>query len=431
MGVDFAELVADDYTWVSRQAFRDPEIHAAEQERIFKRCWMFLGHESQVPEPGDFFTTYMGEEAVIVTRGLDGALHALVNSCRHRGMRVCRADRGNTKRFSCPYHSWTYNANGELIGVPRRKEGYYDEIDLSQNGLIQAAQVDSYKGLIFATFAADAPSLLHYLGDMAWYMDLILDRDGGTELIPGIHKWVVRANWKLPCDNNAGDWYHVAFAHGSSARLNQNPNQFDEDDNRLQISAETGHTLCAYQYPAGKQWMGAQHQPRILNEYFEETAERRAKLLGPDKDRMHFIAGNVFPNFSWIPGSYTIRQYHPRGPDKTEVWSYCLVDAAAPREVKDAMKRMYTNSFGPSGLLEQDDGENWTGCSASSNKPVMGRQSFNYQMGVGHEWHKPGVPGQHVGRATSEVVQRSFYRRWLQEMTGQSERRLRVVAQER
>ena len=105
--------------------------------------------------------------------------------------------------------------------MPKRKEGYYDEIDLSQNGLIRAAQVDSYKGLIFATFAADAPSLLHYLGDMAWFMDVILERDGGTELISGVHKWVVRTNWKLPCDNNAGDWYHVPVSHGSMARLNR------------------------------------------------------------------------------------------------------------------------------------------------------------------------------------------------------------------
>ena len=430
MALDFAQLVADDCTWVSRQAFRDPEIHAAEQERIFKRCWLFLGHESQVAEPGDFFTSYMGEEPVIVTRGADGALHVLVNSCRHRGMRVCRADRGHTKRFSCSYHAWTYNTNGDLIGVPKRNEGYYGEIDLSQNGLIRAAQVDSYKGLIFATFAADAPSLLHYLGDMAWFMDVILEREGGTELIPGIHKWVVRANWKLACDNNAGDWYHVPVSHGSMARLNRNPAQFDEDDNRLQVSAETGHTLAAYHYAPGERWMGAQHQPRILSEWFEATAARQAELLGPEKDRVQFIAGNVFPNFGWIPGSYTIRQYHPRGPDKTEVWSYCLVDAAAPREVKDAMKRMYTNSFGPSGLLEQDDGENWTGCAKSAGNPVMGRESFNYQMGVGHEWHVNELPAQHVGRATSEVVQRSFYRRWRQEMTGQSERVLRIVARE-
>ncbi len=94
------------------------------------------------------------------------------------------------------------------------------------------------------------------------------------------------------------------------------------------------------------------------------------------------------------------------------------------------MKRMYTNSFGPSGLLEQDDGENWTGCARSAGNPVMGRESFNYQMGVGHEWHVNELPAQHVGRATSEVVQRSFYRRWRQEMTGQNERVLRIVARE-
>jgi nitrite reductase/ring-hydroxylating ferredoxin subunit len=391
--IDFSALTDAQHTWVSRRAFRDPEVYGAEQERIFKRCWLFVGHESQIRSPGDFVTSYMGEEPVIVTRGVDNKIHVMINSCRHRGMRVCRADRGNTKHFSCSYHAWTYDIEGQLIGVPRLREGYYEELDLSKNDL----------------------------GDMAWYMDLMLDKDeGGTELVTGVHKWVIRTNWKLACDNNAGDWYHVPVSHGSMAKLNKTPAQFAEDENRLQVSAETGHTLAAYLRPQGESWPGPANQPKVLADWRDEVANRNRDRLGPVRERLQFIAGNVFPNFGWIPGSYTIRQYHPRGPDLTEVWSYCLVDAAAPQAAKDAMRRVYTGTFGPSGLLEQDDGENWTGCAQSVRNPIMGEQSFNYQMGNGHEWHHNELKAQHVGRATGEVVQRSFYKRWHEEIAAPS-----------
>ncbi|MCZ6890204.1 MAG: Rieske 2Fe-2S domain-containing protein [Gammaproteobacteria bacterium] len=417
MAFDLSTLADDDLRWVSREAYRNPEIYAAEQERIFKRCWMFLGHESQVAAPGDFFTTYMGEEPIIVTRDSQGTLNAFINSCRHRGMRVCRADRGSARHFSCPYHAWTYDLTGALIGVPKHKDGYYQELDLATNGLIRVAQVDSYKGLIFGTFDATAASLLDYLGDMAWYMDLVLDRhEGGTELVPGVHKWIIRTNWKIACDNNAGDWYHVPVSHGSMARLNNNPNQFDEDPNRLQVSAETGHTLAAYLAPKGAERPTPPNLPKALVEWRRHVESQVVDRLGDVRARMQFIAGNVFPNFGWIPGSFSIRQYHPRGPDEIEIWSYCLIDAAAPQAAKDAMRRMYTNTFGPGGMLEQDDGENWTGCAQSVGNPVMGQQSFNYQMGHGHDWQAKELKAQHLGKGTAEVVQRSFYRRWREEM---------------
>ncbi len=419
MTIDLSALTDNQHTWVNRRAFHDPEIYAAEQDRIFKRCWLFVGHESQIRRPGDFVTSYMGEEPVIVARGKDGGIHVTINSCRHRGMRVCRADRGNTSRFSCPYHAWTYDIEGRLIGVPKHREGYYEELDFSKNGLVSAACVDTYKGLIFATFDTDAVPLTEYLGDMAWYMDVVLDRDeGGTELVSGVHKWVVRTNWKLGCDNNAGDWYHVPVSHGSMAKLNKNPALFAEDENRLQVSAESGHTLCAYLDPEQKVWQRRGNQPRVVTEWLEEVAKNNPDRLGSVRERLDFVAGNLFPNLGWIPGSYTIRQYHPRGPGMTEVWSYCLVDAAAPQAVKDQMRRVYTNGFGPSGLLEQDDGENWTGCAQSVQNPVTGEQSFNYQMGTGHEWNHSELKAQHVGRGTSEVVQRSFYKRWHEEIAG-------------
>ena len=110
----------------------------------------------------------MGEEPVIVTRDQENQINVFVNSCRHRGMRVCRADRGHARNFSCSYHAWTYDLTGKLLGVPRQKEGYYDELDVGQRGLISAAKVDVYKGLIFATFDPEAVSLLDYLGTVSY-----------------------------------------------------------------------------------------------------------------------------------------------------------------------------------------------------------------------------------------------------------------------
>lgn len=417
MTVEIAGLTHPELGWVGRDAYRNPEIYAAEQERIFKRCWLFLGHESQIPAKGDFFTTYLGEEPVIVTRGDQGRIHAFINSCRHRGMRVCRADRGNARAFTCPYHAWTYDMSGALIGVPKSDEGYYGELDRSQYPLIPVAQVDSYKGLIFGTFDPRAPTLVDYLGDMAWYLDLVLDRcDGGTELLPGVHKWVVRTNWKISCDNNAGDWYHVAFSHGSLARLQNRPNLFREDERRLQVSAENGHTLALY-------FGDATVDPSAEGPHAEWRRKISAQIeerLGPVRSRLIFIAGNVFPNFGWIPGQFSIRQFHPRGPDRIEIWSYCLVDAAAPPEAKAAMRLAYVNSFGPGGLVEQDDGENWTGCAGSIKGPVTGEYAFNYQMGLGHEWRDDRLKARAIGRATSEVVHRSFYGRWRAEMIAES-----------
>jgi len=420
--MNIEELVSENYTAVSRQAFVDHEIFQLEQERIFKKCWLFLGHVSQIKKPGDFFTSYMGEEPVIVTRDHENHINVFVNSCRHRGMRVCRADRGNTRNFSCSYHAWTYDLTGKLLGVPKQKEGYYEELDVSQRGLVSAAKVDEYKGLIFATFDPDAVSLLDYLGNMGWYMDLILDRhEGGTELVTGIHKWRVKTNWKLPCDNNAGDWYHVGVAHGSIARLNGVPNLFADNENRLGVSAEYGHTLCAMYHPEGKHAVSAPNHPKEMAEWQNEVWSNAHTRLGTTRSRLEFIAGNVFPNFSWIPGSFSIRQYHPRGIDEVEIWSYCLVDADAPRIVKDQMRRHYTDTFGPSGLLEQDDGENWHGCFETAGNPVIQKIPFSYEMGHGHEWKDENLRAKDVAKAASEVYQRSFYRRWYEQLTAETD----------
>src|SRR5258708_14661582 len=158
-----------------RRIFSERAIYDAEMEKIFGRAWLMIGHESLVPAPDDFFHTYMGEDPVILTRDGHGRLHALLNMCRHRGNRVCRVDDGNAKRFMCTYHGWTYRNDGALDHVPGESEAYYDALDRPSLGLIEA-RVETYAGIVFATWAKDAPNLETYLGDTRWYLDTVFHR---------------------------------------------------------------------------------------------------------------------------------------------------------------------------------------------------------------------------------------------------------------
>jgi phenylpropionate dioxygenase-like ring-hydroxylating dioxygenase large terminal subunit len=150
---------------VGRQIFSDPSIYEMELERIFARAWQFVCHESQIPNAGDFFQSYIGEDRVICVRDKEGGVNVLLNSCRHRGNSVCRADSGHASSFMCAYHGWTYDLKGDLVGVPGFKEVYYEELDREHWGLGKAAQVTSYKGFVFATLDAEAVPLEEYLGD--------------------------------------------------------------------------------------------------------------------------------------------------------------------------------------------------------------------------------------------------------------------------
>src|ERR1700680_3022752 len=130
---------------ISPHVFSSQEIYDLELERLFGRCWLFLAHESQIPKPGDFFSTYMGADPVLVVRQQDGTIGAFLNFCRHRGMRVSRADEGNVKAFTCTYHGWSYDISGKLANVPNLEDAYHNELNLPEWGLGKVTRIDSYK----------------------------------------------------------------------------------------------------------------------------------------------------------------------------------------------------------------------------------------------------------------------------------------------
>src|SRR5258706_10680810 len=209
---DFLEMVDYEKGLVDRKMFSDQEIYDLEMEKIFARAWNFMAHESQIPRPGDFFQTYIGEDRVIVVRDKEGNPQVLLNTCRHRGNAVCRAEEGHATSFMCTYHGWTYDLQGRLVGVPGFKDYYHEDLNREEWGLVKAAQVDTYEGFIFATLDADAPGLQDFLGEVGRIgIDLIAQR-GTIKVVPGIQKYTIGCNWKLSVDN-LFDYYHVAISH--------------------------------------------------------------------------------------------------------------------------------------------------------------------------------------------------------------------------
>ncbi|MBF6569718.1 MAG: Rieske 2Fe-2S domain-containing protein [Candidatus Binataceae bacterium] len=425
------ELVNSKRGLVSRQLFMDPEIYQTELERVYARCWLYLGHESQVKEHGDYLSNYMGEDPIILWRDGHDRVRAYLNSCLHRGMKVCRTDAGSARSFTCSYHGWTYNAEGKLTGVPYFREAYFGELNREEWGLKEVPRVVNYGGFIFGCWDESAISLEEYLGDVRWYLDILIERPlGRLEVLPGMQRYKLPGNWKIQADNFAGDVYHVPFAHGSWGKTGMPIAGGVTIDNYATQKAYSfafkhGHgaldmRLNDETYEADLV-LAQQFGPETVD-YIRESRERLLKRLSERQARIYtWGVGNLFPNFAvnnfsaFFPvGLYL---WHPKGPDKSEVWQWCAVDSAAPAAVKEMARVGFTKVQSAGGFFGQDDSDNFEQVTEATRGVIGRRCWFNYQMGLGHEedLQMEGYPG-HVTHRMSEANQRNFYAYWSQLM---------------
>jgi phenylpropionate dioxygenase-like ring-hydroxylating dioxygenase large terminal subunit len=392
--------------------FSDPDLYEVEVDAIFTRCWLFVAHESEIPAPGDYVTRSLGDHPVIVARGEDGRVRVLLNVCRHRGMRICRADLGNSSHFRCPYHGFTYKNTGELIGIPFQNEVFGSGLDKSQFGLVRARS-DSYAGLVFATWDDQAAPLRDYLGPMAWYLDLLVGR-AEMEVVGPPLRHELATNWKLPAENFASDAYHTLHTHASTAEIGLTPSARWAKDG-YHVTAGNGHGVMIGT-PAARFIFAEELLPVFEQRLRPEQFELLKSLAN--------MPGTVFPNLSFLISAVTLKGrlishtelflWRPVGPDRIEEYIWFLVEKEAPQDWKERSRQAFILTFGPSGTFSQDDTENFTNIAKNSRGAVTANIRFLYEMGRGarptNAFAGPGVV--YEGKY-SEANARAFYRRWL------------------
>ena len=418
---DFSEGLVD------RSIYADPGIYRRELERIFARAWNFMCHESQIPNPGDYFTNYIGEDQVIVVRGEDGLVRVLLNTCRHRGNALCRAELGHTKTFVCSYHGWTYGLDGALIGIPGKKDFYRDDVDLGKWGLVSAAQVDHYKGFYFATLDPAAPSLFDYLGDVGRVgMESMLTQ-GDVVALDGVQKNVIDCNWKIAVDN-LFDWYHVKVSHSSASRVGFLNQRMMMPMSQMVMLGELGHAIggpMVSEEQQAKLDLLSDEERRVLDRLPDAERAARAPIerrplrpttaktaMGPVGVRSTGHP-NIFPNLWISTRGMQLSLRLPRGVGRTEIWWFTVVPKSFTEEQRRAARKFITHSFGPAGLLEQDDGENWSQSTLSSRGVASRRYPHNMQMAMGQDEVLVDPSGQkRVETRVNEHAQRWTYKCW-------------------
>ena len=434
-GPNAGDLVDVDRGEISREIFIDASIFTRELEYLFARSWLFVGHASQVAAPGQFFSSRMGSDPVLLTRDTQGDVNVLLNSCRHRGMAVCRYDEGRALQFTCPYHGWSYSMDGSLVstpgdlhGVPQQGMAYGDGLDKSSWGLVRAAKVHNYKGLVFACWDPAAPDFDEYVGGFHHWLDNLSDAfdgtEGGTEVFRGVQKWRIKSNWKFVSENFLGDTYHGATTHASveqvgigpggrsSRRHGERQDQGGFSKGRVKTSFRMGHGASdnlAYEVPY------PEFPESDLNAYFSQAwAVRKERLRAQGRLLGGRGPATMFPNMSFSAGfPRTILVSHPISPTETEVWRWYLVDKGAPDYVRDWLRRYYMRYSGPGGMTEQDDMENWNYATQASQGVIARRYPYNYQQGLGKETPSELDQAVHSHQPIAgEVNARAFYRRW-------------------
>ena len=424
---DIKGLIREDR--VHRSIYTDPDLFQLEMDRIFSRTWVFIGHDSLVPNPGDFYCTDLAQQLVVMVRHTDGKVYVVYNRCGHRGTRVVNQESGNVKRFSCMYHGWTFHTNGELAGVPLREDEDEDGFDFSDPhfNMMQVPRVESYHGFVFANLSHEGPDLQTYMGAATKGFDEIIARapEGEVEMVGGCHRYEYRGNWKHQLDNLT-DVYHAPASHASTVHPDglQFSRRPGEDGQRARFYDENGypvimdlwveafphgHSACASMFDEEQAQAGgviSGYEKALLKRYDGDLNKVREAI----KQRVH--STTIFPSIDLLAVQNAVRVMLPISVDRTEIRIYPFRLKGAPDELFAEDLHYCGLTHSASAFVQADDVESFR--RVQEGVQVRGNEWILFARGLKREqWDNQGHG---YGDRANELGNRNTYRAWLDYM---------------
>jgi benzoate/toluate 1,2-dioxygenase alpha subunit len=428
---DLLRVSDDGLARLDRRVYTDAEIFEREMSHVWEKHWIFLAHESQLPKPNDFITAQIGRQPVILIRNRAGKLGAFINACTHRGAPLCRSAKGNAKLMACPYHGWTYDADGALVSVNEEATGAYPEsFDKKALGLTPVAKLESYRGFVFASLNADVPSLAEHLGGAAVFIDLLVDQSTqGWEVLRGHSSYTYDGNWKLQAENGV-DSYHAPTVHRNFTATIENRKR----------SASKGDKVAAMNVRHDREQMHGGfydfgHGHLVIWRDWDNPQDRfnyadlpaLTERLGAVKAQ--WAVGRlrnlfIFPNLMLMDQMSTqIRVIQPLSVGKTKVTGYPFAPTGEAPDKRRRRLRFYEDFFNPSGMATPDDLEvfnlsqkafagtasGWSDISRGARHQIEGADRFAEELGI-----RPVASG---GWIEDEGLFVGMYRAWMARIT--------------
>lgn len=356
----------------NRGIFTDEALFELEMKAIFEGNWVYLAHESQIAAAGDYYTLTVGRQPVIITRSKDMQLHAMINSCPHRGAMLSSRKSGRSNSFICPFHGWAFSNTGNLLQAKDEKSGGYSAC-FKQSGshdMKHLPHFESYRGFLFGSLGERVPSLADYLGETRRILDLIIDQaENGLEILRGSSSYTCDVNWKLQMENGA-DGYHVSVVHRNymSAMAHRN----------TETNAQTMDVSCwaskndggVYGFKNGHSLLWTRvlnPESRPIYRHFTRLSEtfgasRAALIVNQTRNLC------LYPNLLIMDQLSTqLRIIRPLAVNKTEVTVFCFAPKGEKTAERSLRLRQYENFFNVSGMGTPDDLEQFRSCQLGFN----------------------------------------------------------------
>lgn len=407
---------------INKALYSDPEIFEEELDKVFNNTWIYIGHESEVPEAGSYKTAWIGRQSVILVRDRKKILHVLQNRCRHRGATVCEARKGKTKSFTCPYHGWAYGLDGALRAIPKPEEyeGVLDKADLP----LESLRVETYNGLVFATHRDDIESLEDNLGGAKKWIDLFMKQGGGYPVkVLGEHRFSFPGNWKIQLENTT-DSYHFPVIHKSFITSLDDATQdiFDFLDGEGFVEdLGNGHSVMVM-IPDLVDL--EQNTDQEVPQRFQDLADKlRAEGRSEDEVKKLVRAAhgtgfnlNLFPNVACSMAFF--RVLRPVTVGQTEIQHVAIGGEGAPDPFNRARIRVHEHFQGPMGFGTPDDGEAWERVHKGAQSGKDGWVLVNRGMNNLHKSEDGNV----AGSVCSETGMRGAYGQYKKMMAAGEEK---------